>query len=223
MGFDVKNTTFFSLLDVVFPYTCRGCGRLGSVLCERCKKHNIQASVGVCPRCKKSVKKCCCEVPVYGFCYREGLIDDLLKEYKYKSVRGAAEALAECLDVAIPDEVLEAEIVPLPTAPKHIRARGFDHTLYLAKALAKRREGFSVCRALKRTSNDVQVGKDDKVRLKQAERAYEADVGCRVDPEKLYILIDDVWTTGASVEAATKVMKKAGATRLASAVILMPR
>ena len=169
------------------------------------------------------MKECCCEVPAYGFCYREGIIGELLKEYKYKSVRGAAKALAECLNVAIPGSVLEAEIVPLPTAPKHIRARGFDHTWYLAKALARQREGFSVCRALKRASNDVQVGKDDKTRMKQAERAYEANIGCQIDSEKLYILIDDVWTTGASMEAAIKVMKKAGATKLASAVILMPR
>ncbi len=69
----------------------------------------------------------------------------------------------------------------------------------------------------------MQVGKDDKTREEQAARAYKASSACRIDPEKLYILIDDVWTTGSSMEAAIKVMQKAGAVKLASAVLLMPR
>ena len=69
----------------------------------------------------------------------------------------------------------------------------------------------------------MQVGKDDKTREEQAARAYKASNACRINPEKLYILIDDVWTTGSSMEAAIKVMQKAGAVKLASAVLLMPR
>lgn len=221
MGFDVKNTTNFGLLDLIFPFTCRGCGRLGSLLCERCKKYNIRADVKICPRCRKNRKKCSCAVPVYAFSYREGLIVKLLEDYKYKSVRATAKILAECLDLIVPKDLEEAIVVPLPTSGKHIRERGLDHTRLIAKELCKMRLGFNFKKVLVRHGNAVQVGKDEETRRRQAERAYE--VVSEVSSEKTYLLIDDVWTTGASMEAAISVMQKAGANKLASAVILMPR
>ena len=224
MGFDVKITTFSSILDLVAPYSCRGCGRLGEVLCECCKNYNISHMVKICSRCKKSIEKCKCEVPVYTAFRREGLIQELTEDYKYQSIRGLDRILAEMLDMVIPRDIgasadgKEVVIVPLPTAPKHIRGRGFDHTLRLAKALAKRRKVF-VGRVLYRSKNTVQVGADAKTRKRQAKEAYlvKAD---KIDARKTYLLIDDVWTTGASMEAAISLMKKAGAKHLAVAVIL---
>lgn len=219
MGFDVKITTFSSILDLIAPYSCRGCGQLGEVLCECCKNYNIMHMAKICSRCKKSIEKCKCDVPIYTAFYREGLIQNLVEDYKYQSIRGLDKALAEMLDETLPKNLGDTIIVPLPTAPKHVRERGFDHTLKLAKALAKRRKDFSFARILARNNNTVQVGADAKTRKKQAKEAYliKTDkVGCN----KKYLLIDDVWTTGASMEAAISLMKKAGAKYLAAAVIL---
>ena len=244
MGFDVKITTFSGFLDLVAPHSCRGCGRLGEVLCERCKNYNISRMIKICSRCRKSVVKCKCEVPVYTAFYREGLARKLVEEYKYQSVRDLGAVLAEMLDEVIPKEIgtqddgivnpvdsagspggleraREVVLVPLPTAPKHIRERGFDHTLRLAKVLARRRKGFSCQHVLSRYKNSVQVGADAKTRRKQAKEAYYVEG--RIDSDKTYLLVDDVWTTGASMEAAISLMKKAGVKHLAAAVILTPR
>ena len=73
---------------------------------------------------------------------------------------------------------------------------------------------------ISRINKTVQVGADEKTRKVQASKAYA--VSGEVDPSKTYLLVDDVWTTGASMESAIRLMKKAGAYKLASAVILMP-
>lgn len=222
MSFDVKITTFSHILDLVAPFSCRGCGRLGSLLCECCKNYNIQAIPKICPRCRKNRKKCSCEVPVYAVGRREGVLMKLTEDYKYKSIRKTAEVLAELMSYAIPKDFDVNEdviVIPLPTIARHIRERGFDHTRLLAKKLAEYR-GWKMKTPIFRINKTVQVGADEKTRKAQAGKAYM--VSGKMDSSKMYLLIDDVWTTGASMESAIRLMKKAGAYKLASAVILMP-
>ena len=156
---------------------------------------------------------------MYAVGYREGVLMRLTEDYKYKSVRKTGEVLAEMMDAAIPSLGGEIVVVPLPTIGKHIRERGFDHTLILAKKLARRR-GWQ-CKALvERVNKTVQVGANEKVRKEQAKKAYA--VVRQLDNRKTYLLLDDVWTTGASMEAAIEAVKKAGARKVASAVVLFP-
>ena len=222
MGFDVKITTFSYILDLIAPFSCRGCGRLGSLLCKCCKNYNIQAIPKICPRCRKNRKKCSCEVPVYAVGRREGVLMKLTEDYKYKSIRKTAEVLAELMSHAIPKDFGVDEdviVIPLPTIARHIRERGFDHTRLLAKKLAEYR-GWKMKTPIFRINKTVQVGADEKTRKAQAGKAYM--VSGKMDSSKMYLLIDDVWTTGASMESAIRLMKKAGAYKIASAVILMP-
>lgn len=141
----------------------------------------------------------------------------LTEDYKYKSIRRTAEVLAELIDEVLPDNLgSEVIVVPLPTIGRHIRERGFDHTLYLAKKLARRR-GWKVSGNLRRINKTVQVGQDAKTRAVQAERAYEF-VG-EIEAGKTYLLLDDVWTTGSTMRAAKKLLEKNGASQVVGAVI----
>ena len=151
--------------------------------------------------------------------YRDGILKRLTEDYKYKAIRKTAEVLAELLDTAIPKELKNVAVVPLPTISRHIRERGFDHTLLLAKRLAERR-GWMVETVLLRKNKSVQVGASEEKRKEQARRAYE--VAQELDEAKCYLLLDDVWTTGASMESAIEAVKKAGAKKVASAVVLIP-
>lgn len=228
MGFDVKNTTFFSPLDLIAPFSCRGCGRLGWLLCECCKKYNVQHLVGLYTRSEGA--------PIYAVSYREGVMMRLVEDYKYKSIRATAKVLAEMMARVVPEiaprEASEAApsddivVVPLPTIGRHIRERGFDHMLLIAKKLAKIR-GFKVERVLERRNKTVQVGADEEKRKKQAKSAYglarRYTTTGSFDVNKTYLLIDDVYTTGASMRAAIKVMKEAGAKKTIAAVILVPK
>lgn len=207
MLFIVKNTTYPKLFDLLFPHSCRGCGFIGEALCECCKNNII--------RNRQDPKR----PNMYVVSRRNGLLDNLIKDYKYHSVRALAKPLAELLDAIMPNNLPKNSIIiPLPTATNHVRSRGFDHTYLLAKKLGKIRD-FKVEKILVRNKNTVQVGTDKKARLAQAKEAYSLNPKIKINPKTTYILLDDVWTTGASINAAKKLLKTAGAKNIKIALL----
>lgn len=112
-------------------------------------------------------------------------------------------------------EIRKIVLVPLPTIRKHIRERGFDHTLrlcfelenFLQKRLEKLGMQVEYRDLLVRKNKTVQVGKEKKERVKQAEKAYGIREGIKIENKTLYILVDDVTTTGASLLAAKKILQ----------------
>ena len=92
--------------------------------------------------------------------------------------------------------------------------------LKIAKSLAKKR-GWKVERILKRAKNTVQVGANREVRLVQAAGAYE--LAGTISPDKTYLVLDDVWTTGASMKIVTKKLQRAGALKVLLAVLAVNR
>ena len=213
----VKNTTFPGLLDLLAPHSCRGCGRTGSVLCDCCKKNLIKTHVDICP--KNKPKKF---PPIYIVGERSGPLGQLVHDLKYQSVRAAANPLAELLDAALPKFKSNIIIVPLPTINKHIRTRGLDHTYLVAKKLAKLRgKNYQVKPLLLRNQDTVQVGTDQKTRLRQADSAYKINPKLKINPKSTYLLLDDVWTTGASMKAAVKRLQESGASKIKLAILAL--
>lgn len=228
MEFVVKNTTHCGVLDLLCPHSCRGCGRLGEVLCGCCKNNIISRHERVCPLCKEMVadgRDLCadCDLPfsaVYVGGWKEGVLGELVKDYKYKSVRAVGDVLVDILDASIGVVEGDVSVVPLPTIGRHVRERGLDHTLMMAKKLAKRR-GWRCERLLVRAADTVQVGMQASERRLQADRAYA--IKGVVEAERTYLLLDDVWTTGASLMAAAKVVQEAGAEKVKAVVVVTGR
>ena len=226
MSFIVKNTTFPSLSDLIAPHSCRGCGYPGSPLCDCCKKYILNNYYSLCPICKtKSSGSCtqCNELPpTYALGERGGLLETLIHDYKYQSVRALGKTLANLLNDSLPPLPDNTIIVPLPTSTRHIRERGFDHTLLIAKHLAKLRH-LKLQKLLLRAKNSTQVGADHNTRLKQAKEAYIINQNIPIDTSTTYLLLDDVWTTGASMQAAIKKLRKAGAHNIIVALLAVSR
>lgn len=220
----VKITTFPKLLDLIMPHSCRGCNTLGSVLCNRCKNHIISCNFNICPNCRKDKHSASCKTcknfpPSYILGPREGLLSDLIHDYKYNSTRAIGGALAEIFAAKLPN-IQNAVIVPLPTSTAHVRSRGFDHTYYLAKRIARIKK-YRVTKLLLRDKNTVQVGADKSTRLRQADEAYSINPHIKIDNTKTYILLDDVWTTGASMTAAIKKLRDAGVQNIIVSLIAL--
>lgn len=224
MGFIVKNTTTKNPLDLICPHTCIGCETVGEVLCECCKNNILNEHLNYCPNCKRLTPdggcKHCALPPCFMVGWRDELVFKLVEEYKYHSVRALGEVLADLLDNVLPEVAGEVVIVPLPTIKRHVRERGFDHMLEIAKKLGKKR-GWKVEKILKRAKNTVQVGANREVRLVQAAKAYE--LAGTVSPNKTYLILDDVWTTGASMKIVTKKLQRAGALKVLLAVLAVNR
>ena len=219
----VKTTTLPNLLDLIAPHSCRGCGKVGHALCNRCKNNIIKNRQNLCPICRKpnptgKCQTCQNSQQFYIVDYRNTLIGELIHDYKYNSVRALARPLAEILHEILPELPPNTTIIPLPTINRHIRERGFDHTALIAKHLAKIRH-IHHSPILVRANNSVQVGSSKSVRLSQAKSAYEINPKQTIDPASTYLLLDDIWTTGASMQAAVKKLQQAGASKIIVAIL----
>ena len=148
----VKNTTFPGPLDLLAPHSCRGCGHIGTILCNRCKNNIILEHYDHPPNFKppKSFP------PTFIISDRTGLIGSLIHDFKYNSIRALAKPFAEILHNILPTLSTPTAIVPLPTISRHIRSRGLDHTHAVAKQLAKLRH-YSIQKLLIRDQSTIQV------------------------------------------------------------------
>lgn len=174
MGFVVKNTIIEWLADLVCPYSCVVCGRVGRVLCECCKKEVMDENVW-----DGSLGEEFEWVLALG--RRGSRLFDLVIKYKYDGMRGLGRCLGEMLaeGVAKKQERNDKQnewgervvVVPLPTAKKHIKSRGFCHTRRMAMGLAECL-GVKMEEILVRRNNTVQVGAGAKEREVQAKEAY---------------------------------------------------
>ena len=218
--FDVKSTIINVLLEVLSPNRCQRCGLQGESLCGRCKKYLLGTNPGYAISGIDGFSR----VIVGGV--KEGLLSVMLKQYKYQGRRDLAHILAwKAWKVAERElfetsEVGEVVIVPLPTIRRHIRERGFDHMLILARELCWMGENLRLEPVLERLNKTVQVGKSAKVRREQAKLAYGVKKKVRLRGDIHYVLFDDVWTTGSSMRAAAEVIRSAGACKM-SALVLM--
>ena len=236
----VKITIEKFILDMVLPNRCVRCQREGGIFCDRCKKYISIINPGyvmndVCGFEKLLVaglKEGWFERLVRDFKYK-GRRDygEFLAEKLGEVIFGEVERIRlddrssdKSGDIAIEvSRMMDAEtrenrkivLVPLPTIRKHIRERGFDHTLRLCfeleNFLQKRLDDFGISveyqSLLARKNKTVQVGKEKKERMKQAEKAYGLREGIKIENKTLYILVDDVTTTGASLVAAKKILQ----------------
>jgi len=249
----VKITIEKFILDMVLPNRCVRCQREGGIFCDRCKKYISIINPGYVMNDMYGFEKILVAGLKEG--WFERMVRDF--KYKGRRDYGEflAEKLGEVIlgevkRMRFGDELsnksgevtcgvlrkVETEIkeirqivlVPLPTIRKHIRERGFDHTLRLCfeleEFLQKRFDDLGVSveyqSLLVRKNKTVQVGKEKKERVKQAEKAYGIREGVEIENKTLYILVDDVTTTGASLAAAKKILQ---ADRVWAAVLMKER
>ena len=166
---------------------------------------------------------------------REGILGEIVEEYKYFSVERMAGMIAEIVtkgaEEIIPKENREKVVlVTMPTSRKHIKERGFDHMERIGREIEKRAKAKRV-ELLLRAKDTVQVGASEEVRRKQAKEAVKLNPEFLTKDgklkerflEKKIVLVDDVWTTGASMREAGRMLKKAGVKRLYGVAIAKNR
>jgi len=110
-------------------------------------------------------------------------------------------------------------IVPVPLHPARLRERGYNQAELIAKPLARKLHLPYKAYLLVRTKP-----RPDKLRLTRRERwlavrgAYEARVGARVDNLHV-LLVDDVMATGATLDACSRALRKAGVARVTAVTV----
>lgn len=212
-----------SLIDHILarltPYDCLGCGLEGSLLCKECKAR-IPLASDRCYRCYKasSDSLTCngCATPNFPTSVKTAtLYKGVAKAMLWKLKSGGAQAAAQemaCLLLPLIGAKDGTLVVHLPTATTRIRQRGYDQARLLARALAKQSR-LPYASVLSRSGQAHQVGASRAERLRQLENAFRVSRPRQVRGARV-LLVDDVLTTGASFEAATKVLLAAGAVRV---------
>ena len=211
------------IASIFAPHYCCSCGRIGAILCESCKYNIIEEPFGACIACNKPTSdienlcRTCQQSYSRAWCVgvREGALKELINRYKFERARAASQPLADLLDATLPALPQDMIVVSVPTIAPHIRQRGYDHMARIARHLAKQR-GLVCAPLVRRTSKTVQHGATRATRLKQAKNAFTVPFDCS---GKHILLIDDVCTTGATLEYAARSLREKGAADVWVAVI----
>lgn len=138
-------------------------------------------------------------------------VKQLIYDYKYNDQRYLADYLAQMMAAIYLESGLEADVIlPVPASEKRSRIRGFDHMAYLAERLSENL-GISY-----ETNALIRVKDTERLKgLSKSERLIELDQVFAVEREdaingKRILLIDDILTTGSTLNACTEVLASYG-------------
>jgi ComF family protein len=216
-----------SLLDLIAPTECKikGCNSPlkwnERYICSLCLNKIRPIEPPYCSKCGKPINegRICVECQrmrkyfsyarVYG--RYEGVLKEAIHLFKYEKKRVLSNVLGELLDNIFDGKSDIHHIVPVPLSKKRKRERGFNQTELLARVLSRKRGIPIFLGLLKVVDTPPQVGlplRERKKNLKDSFVCKEYLNGNSV------VLIDDVITTGATVNECSKALLKAGAKRI---------
>ncbi len=204
-----------ALVKIAAPHNCLVCDTEGNLVCEFCKLSNFLEVPSRCYSCFRATEnsevcsKCRRKSPlkhVWVHTDYDGIARQLIHSYKFNHSREAADTMANLMHKTLPllDKVI---VVPVPTATARIRQRGFDHTKLLTKKLAEQLK-LPHYQALQKLGQTKQVGNKRATRRTQLTGAFRFT---KALTDQRILLVDDVVTTGATLEEAARTLKLAGA------------
>ena len=210
-------------VDLVFPKRCVGCDREGPFLCLPCMEGLPRLEPPFCFLCSQPgrlmMRLCssCWERPIEmdGICspYRmEGPIRDAVHALKYQSVRALASTLGQLLADFIEANPLPADmLVPVPLHRRRERSRGYNQSLLLAQWMGKSTGLPLEAGALQRLRATPSQARSVRQEERRANVAGAFAAEATLVQDRRVLVIDDVCTTGSTLEACSMALKQAGA------------
>ncbi len=210
-------------LDVLFPQWCIGCGKEGNFLCYSCCRSLPRIMPPVCPMCGKpqpSGTLCpgCVswQAKIDGIRspFRfDGVIRQAIHQLKYRNLRALAAPLAKFLsDYLVTNPFPEEVLVPVPLHQKRLRERGYNQSGLLAHQLSKLTNLPLVDDCLIRLRHTPPQARTSTVAERRGNVANAFTCRDHSVCNKQVLLIDDVSTSGATLDACAAALKAAGAT-----------
>lgn len=224
------------ILDTIFPKFCVNCGLEGTYLCENCRQKIVIVAMQVCPLCnrlsangvychdcrydiiakKPKIKKK--RKPLQGIIsaayYEEGPTREMIHNFKYNSVLEFADVLAGLMDQAYKNNHLEFDVITFaPLHPRRQAQRGYNQAEMLAQKLSEHAkvECLKLLKKNKATKRQVELsGKRRRENLKGKFALLSADIKNKIKGKKI-LIIDDIATTGATLNECARALKTVGA------------
>lgn len=219
-----------SILKIIYPSGCVVCHKIlshdgGEKLCDACRRKIRKITEPRCKRCSKPIsdmeKELCDDCRSRSFFVERGYalypydkcMQKAVINFKYRGELSGGEYFSgelvqhygRWIEKISPDV-----IIPVPVHKKRLRFRGFNQAEYMAEQIG-RQLGITVDGdyLVRVGETKPQKNLDVKARIENLQKGFEI----RKDVQKNYrtiLLFDDIYTTGATLEACGKVLKKAG-------------
>lgn len=200
------------VLDFLIPESCVGCRTGGVALCEACIRSIPSPAYGK----SKDI--------ISLFDYRNKIIRKALWALKYKGGRRIGGILGgrmhvKVIEVMRSDSVArdfkQAVLIPIPLSKKRLRERGFNQSEILAKELSyrDRERSFTVDTSVLyrvRDTGSQALIRDREMRMNNVRECFAVNNKNKIIGKNI-ILIDDITTTGATLEEARETLLRAGA------------
>lgn len=211
---------FKGFLDFLFPQKCLNCGIRGVIICDKCLMSFPSPLILNVPNNRSTFA---------ATSYDDEIVKKIIWLLKYKGVRTLAKPLADLIyhrlktelwEVELPTNMNSCVIIPVPLSRKRLKERGYNQAELIARSLSDKmsvRFLPDVLYKKKDTVSQVEI-KDRKKRLENVKGVFAVK-----NPEavknKIVILIDDVITTGATLNEASHILKQAGAKKVVGVVV----
>ncbi len=209
-------------LDLLFPPLCAACDTLGPLICADCLAQLPRVAEPLCQRCGRSLEYA---APVCGSCLQPSFrlqqvrapllyhepVTRIIHRMKYDGLFALAKPLAQIMAKSWPAwEPYPDTIVPIPLHKRRQGRRGFNQSALLASHLGQQMEIPVDKQAVNRVKHTMpQIGLSPAERLENVRNAFTAD--SQQVKNKQILLIDDVYTTGATMSAAADALLASGA------------
>jgi competence protein ComFC len=210
------------VVDSFFPRRCVGCGKVGDFLCPECLGRLPRLLPPLCPRCGRPQAS---GIVCPDCRRRQGQIDGIrspfrfeeairkaIHELKYRNLKAISPSLADLLAGYVGSNPVPGEaLLCVPLHPRRLRERGYNQSALLAQELSNR-TGLPVVEDCLIRVNQAQP----QVRAADVEQRRRNVAGAFVCQDervsgKQVILVDDVCTSGATLESCAVALKSKGA------------
>ncbi|MEA3545544.1 MAG: ComF family protein [Thermodesulfobacteriota bacterium] len=235
-GFVIVRQLLWQLFKLFFPPACPLCSRTlpndsPKIFCADCWSGFRPLSDAHCPLCALPFTgisnsshlcgRCIKQLPTYEKVYAVGLYETSLRraihQFKFNHKVSLDRSLGKLLEQAVDSNLHIDLVVPVPLHRKRLQQRNYNQALLLAREFARiRKVPVANDLLLKVNETNSQQGLSAKERVKNLQGAFTLQGAIT---GKTILLVDDVMTTGATVETCSQVLIAGGAVKIYVAVI----